>query len=221
LVLKKTEARNPVLPSYIAKMKYSIIILLASSFFFTGCSKDEESDDGQNGGGGGIMADQFFQATLDGQVFTVQNLGVFDNIASREYLTASAQELQKMHILNVADPTANSAGMSIIKGFGAPGTCAQIQSMFATVTYPYGNSLFGVEGAKVFIVDSNGTPWSSDFGTGDQPGSTFEITSHVPSGDTLSMNITQATFNCILYNGTGGSMTLTDGFMESRSVKCP
>lgn len=187
---------------------------------FTACSKDEDPP-ADTGGGSGALADKHWQATIDGQVITVQNLGIYDNIASREYLTGNFQELQKMHIVNTADPTADGAGISIVKSFGGQGTCAQIQGMFAVGSYTYGNTLLGVDGAKVFHVDSNGEPWATDFSTADQTGSTFEIISHAPSGDTLSMYISEMNFSCTLYNINGASKTLTNGYMKTRSGKCP
>jgi len=82
----------------------------------------------------------------------------------------------------------------------------------------YNNYKLDTYGAKIFYYDNNSVEWSTDLGSANQTGSTFNITEHIANTDGYSQHISKATFNCKLYNSTGASMTLTNGLCRGRTV---
>ncbi|WP_420582238.1 DUF6252 family protein [Reichenbachiella sp.] len=69
-----------------------------------------------------------------------------------------------------------------------------------------------VEGIVFNYTDKSGVLWSSDIGIGDQSGSELEITQR----DEISIWEAQikASFHCVLYDGNGNQMELTDGLLS-------
>ena len=70
-------------------------------------------------------------------------------------------------------------------------------------------------GVAVQWTDDNGTVWSTDFGSGNQTGSTFTITDVIATerdfyGNYRNVKV-RILFSCILYNQSGGSMRLERG----------
>ncbi len=89
---------------------------------------------------------------------------------------------------------------------------AKFKAVIHTGSYSY--TANGNNGVKISWVDANGDFWATDYGTGNQTGSSFSITDVVPVGFVLGNYELKfkATFSCKLYNySTGASVLLTDG----------
>lgn len=95
-------------------------------------------------------------------------------------------------------------------------TADDYYDMWQTGNYAYGkldaqNNGITVDGAHVEYRDANGTLWRSDFGTGDQTGSTFDVT-HIEDHSTfVSQKIAVVHFSCTMYDQNGNSVPLTNG----------
>lgn len=89
----------------------------------------------------------------------------------------------------------------------------EFHSFVEVAYYPF--SAGAAAGVAIFYMDASGMVWSSDAGTADQTGSTFVITytEDSMSGSTVTERF-KAHVNCKLYNGLGGSITITDGILE-------
>ena len=173
-------------------------------------------------------AELYFSAKIDGTDYLVEAL--VDGYGSGAGASGGTgdvpgtyEELQSMLFINPT--TEQGAGISIIKMFnGRPYECDSIEAMYRTGTYTFGreerNNVPGKNGVVIFYVDKNKTHWSSDFGSGDQTGSRFEIVEHKANNDFFSRRISKATFNCKLYDGNGNSKVLTNGEIKGRSVTC-
>lgn len=104
--------------------------------------------------------------------------------------------------------------------------CSQVQDMYKVGTYTFGKlqtvpAEVVVDGVVIRYTDVNGKIWSTDFGTGNQAGSSFRITEHTNNtSDSRSQKVTTAEVNCKLYDGSGEEILLTNGKIVSRSVQC-
>jgi hypothetical protein len=207
-------------------MKYfkSLWLLVAVVLLFSGCKKDETK---QNNPAPTPVAAFYFSAKLDGKDFLIQD-GV-DGYGSGAGgggggTSDSYTEEQSLSIVN---PSAQkNSGFIIVKNFVPKRSdCSQIENMFHPGNYTYGRSHSGstdpgVDGVIIFHVDENGKEWSSDYGSGDQTGSTFEIVEHVANNDGWSNRISKATFSCKLYDAQGHVKVLTNGEARGRTVQC-
>jgi hypothetical protein len=78
-------------------------------------------------------------------------------------------------------------------------------------------SNFANGGVVHYIV--NGVNWASDKGVATQTGSTFTITEFSDNNtDFYSEKIVAGTFSCKLYDGNGGTKTLTNGKYRGRVI---
>ncbi|HET6226922.1 MAG TPA: hypothetical protein VFF27_11625 [Bacteroidia bacterium] len=111
-----------------------------------------------------------------------------------------------------------AAGIGIRKKFKIAPTPAQRDSMFLVQSYPYYNTPDSTEGAVVFIQDSRGVEWSTDLGSGDQTGSTFQIVEQIKDIVPQTRAITKAVFSCKLYDGKGHSKMLMSGSFRGRCI---
>lgn len=143
-------------------------------------------------------------------------------VAERSVTATGCLEKQGMQ-LAVGQSTIKSLRVTLQKQLSACATsCTELESLFALGTYAYaGNDPTSTaNGVVVSYRDVDGTLWSTDLGTADQTGSSFEIVGHEDHLHDVSKKKTQALFNCKLYNANGQVQTLTNGLITSRSVNC-
>jgi len=90
---------------------------------------------------------------------------------------------------------------------------------FTPNTYAYTLNIAGNNGVIIQRHDAAGTPWATNLGIADQSGSTFQIIKEFNVDN--AYNTTGVThgiyllckFNCILYDGTGKTITIKNGRM--------
>ncbi len=117
---------------------------------------------------------------------------------------------------NVVSATANQPFLGIWKGTiqfplssNTPDS-ASFDAFFGLQSYPY--SVNYTNGIEVDWIDPNGNLYTTSQGTGVQTGSIFTIVAKQASFTNGYYEVKiVATFNCTLYNSTGGNIPLTNG----------
>jgi hypothetical protein len=91
---------------------------------------------------------------------------------------------------------------------------AQKADYFAPGSYAYKTVYAVGNGVALTWTDANGRVWQTDFGTGDQTGSSFTITfkslTVLPNGVVSGVNVS-AIFTCNLYDGIGNVKKIING----------
>jgi hypothetical protein len=215
------------------KKKLLLIVLLwaTSTSLLTSCKKGKEPEptptptttNTSNTGAPTITSSFYFQAKIDGTWITYQEGGYTGSGTGSNggSVPAGWQEDQNALIYNFT--TGQSASFSILKTFPSTPTTAQIDAMFGIRSYSYGKrspstAANGIDGCVVTYTDASGTIWSTDYGTGNQTGSTFNIVEHITNTDGNSPKISKATFSCKLYDENGHTKTLTNGIYRGRTI---
>ena len=172
-----------------------------------------------------VTSNFYFQAVINGTAISYQDgvAGYADGGGDEGGSEPSGWQEAQNSELTVPLATKNTAGFYIMKAFTYQPTNTQIDSMFIVKSYSYGKesmstSTDGTDGAKVYYIDANGVEWTTDLGSANQTGSTFNITENVVNTDGYSHHISKATFSCKLYNASGGTMTLTNGICKARTA---
>lgn len=113
-------------------------------------------------------------------------------------------------------------GISVTKMLDGTDTNAQYVDFFSTgektLALPAPEDGY-TEGLRVYYVDEEGVEWSTDKGNAIQDSSLVEITTHFDYNEEQivlgSENyVTTATVKCVLYNGEGDSLKLTNGLFK-------
>ncbi len=164
----------------------------------------------------------YFKATIDGQPVDLNDLDIAYGSGAGQSKTSSDQHEQSM-VVNNNLSSYPSGGALIVKTFSASvEKCSQVESMFSTQKYPAANLFTGIDGASIYYIDEAGKYWSSSADSNStQPNWKFEITSHtLLSNDSFAKYLTEASFECTLYDANGNTKSLTNGLLKSRSVQC-
>lgn len=74
-------------------------------------------------------------------------------------------------------------------------------------------------GVMITYRDSTGKIWSSGTLFGSQDGSDFEVTSHKAVDDNQYKAESEGEFNCLLHDGSGNMLTLTNGTFKARTIR--
>ena len=202
---------------------FLLLIATASTVFFS-CGEDPDPNE--------IVSDIYFQATVDGEIRTYQ-IDVNDYINIVGDFTAGADadnENQFIPFTCVASDDALSSPSGLANS-GAVGIIItstdnlnpeQVGDQITTGTMNYGTRSYdtpdpATPGAFVSWVDPTGAEWTTN---GDQSNSTFEITAYADEENAASNShkVITANFSCTLYNGSGGSISLTDGRVRGRMI---
>ncbi len=92
------------------------------------------------------------------------------------------------------------------------------KNLVTVKSYPFitGTSGNPTNGVKIFYTDETGTNWATNFGSGNQTGSTFNIVSakYVKPELDSPYILFKATFKVKLYTGQGGVQEITNGVMN-------
>jgi hypothetical protein len=97
-------------------------------------------------------------------------------------------------------------------------------SLFDEGTYGYGSynldsTTAGIDGAIFLYVDNDSVTWSSDVQYGTQESwANFEITSHKAVDEMQFGAKTKGTFNCRVFNDSGGHLDLRNGRFHARTI---
>lgn len=120
-------------------------------------------------------------------------------------------------ILDGNDDTKNNIYLHILKFFDHYPDFSERLAMIKTGNYPYGISKVDpttVDGVSIDYTDANGKEWFSELGS--QSGSNFSITELVENPDGTSLKIFKATFSCKLYDGSGGSIQVSNAVVRGK-----
>lgn len=200
-----------------------LLLATASSFLVTSC-KDKDPNE--------IISDIYFQATIDGEIRTYQYdvddyINIVGDFAGGQ---DAGSENQFIPFTCVAseDALTSSSGLNNSGAVGVIITSTsnlnpeQVGDEIASGALSYGTRSYeaqtdAIPGAFVSWVDGNGTEWTSN---GDQTDSNFNITVYVDeeNDESNSHKTFGADFNCMLYNGQGGSIILNDGKVRGRLI---
>ena len=114
----------------------------------------------------------------------------------------------------IGNDNTNQPYLTINKGMmsfnGSMPDTASFDAFFPGGSYTY--SINHVSGIEIDWIDPNGNQYSTSMGTGNQSSSAFTVTAkHVSMVSGYYQVKILATFNCTLYNSSGGSIILTNG----------
>ena len=204
-------------------MKHFLIPVLLILFLLGSCSKDEEETTNTSDSGT-QEAQYYFYGTLDDGTDISFEAGESTFSSTSKYGNAnngSQTHVEQSFLLSNSTQT-NMAGASLSQTFNTnEENCNSYKSMFSVKNYGYGHIDYSTEGASVFYLDANGKLWATYQGGGAQNGGLFKITRQINGNYGSGSNgITEAQFECTLYDEIGNWKKLTNGRIRSYSVQC-
>ena len=196
--------------------------MICSVFLFTACEKEDYwgEDVAINGNSGLIMASPYYiEATIEGKKrefkdgregfrnrfgsfgATIDGLGTF--FEKQKVIFEGNQNFEVYFMERFLDP---------------PGK-KEIEQMFRKGEYKFGNSYANSPGVEITYTDNQGRVWSTAKGSAMQINSKFNVINHYSNHfDAYTPFITEATFSCVLYDGNGNSMEVSNGRVVARTV---
>lgn len=215
---------------------YCIITQAVIAVFLMGGCSDSPTEGNNDNPGEPITGEYYVQARINGQVFTHQSgasgfsqtgPAAFSRSTSLSngYRVSQTYSMMKVTFTNgnfVEDSLGASPRIIMHRTFPDQPTDDELDFLIS-VTMPYGGGPDKTNGVEILWTDSNGKNWCSSWGTGDQTGSAFKVTTndriqyHIgpPKGGRYKSS---GTFNCTLYDGQGNSMSLTNGKFALQTV---
>ena len=200
------------------------LLLLSSSVFYSSCKDDPDPNE--------ITSEYYFQATIDGQLTTFQfELNDYINIigdwgqgsnAAGENQYVPFTCIASQDALTQSDGINNSGAIGVIiattDNLDPQGTGDRIVA--GDIGYgvrSYSDTEEATPGGFISYVDGGGTEWTSN---GDQSNGSFRITEYVDFDDpnAFTHKVITAEFSGTLYNGSGGSVSITDGICRGRLI---
>jgi len=190
----------------------SLALIMLSLF---SCEKDEENDEVLLPSNE-ITAEYYFTGTINSEKLTFQYMkngyacGASESAGNQgsTYYENQGSKFQK------GFGSGQSISFEILKRFPNSPSSEEKDDMFVLGDYEYGsNNSNGKNGAIVTYMDLDGVIWSSEYGPGEQTGSSFKLVEHIPNGDQsylFARNISKVQFSCKLYNEEGTSINATD-----------
>jgi len=190
-----------------------VITLLLSSI--VSCKKDK-ADDNQ---------DQFpfyFTATINGTAvkYEADDLNSQYACGTSAPFNANGDDYDIYEGTSIADwndLSKNNIYVHVLKFFDHEPSWAERLAMFQIGSYPYGFGSISsatIDGAAIIYADATGKEWFSELGP--QTGSTFSVAEIVDNPDNTSIKIFKATFSCKLYDGSGGSIQVTNATIRGK-----
>ncbi len=200
------------------------LMLLATTVLFNACKDDPDPNE--------ITSDYYFQATIDGSIRTFQFerddyiniIGDWgqgsDAAGENQYIpfTCIANEAA----LTQADGINNSGAVGVIISTTDQLTPEQTGTRILSGDLGYGTRSYNssdeaIAGGFVSFVDGSGTEWTSN---GNQDGGSFRITEYVDfdDPDNFTHKVITVEFSGTLYNGSGGSVPVTNGICRGRMI---
>jgi len=211
-------------------LRFAMIICLA--LLATACKKDDDSDDSNDDTGSttidvsNAVGGLYFAAYLDGNAFSLLNgvdgygngttqsgggsVGDWEEIQGSIYGGLNSSVIAVVEILKYNDqPTFLGS--------------SDYAAMWQVGDYNYGsseddNNGVSVDGVIITYVDADGVNWTTSKGTGDQSGSSFNISAAVDATDGVSQKVATGTFSCKLYDGDGNEIVVTNGSFKGRAA---
>lgn len=168
---------------------------------------------------GGTTSDYYYKITIDGK--TYQQTVTMDNNYEAGSGMGGGDDVTISASINYGEsnPPAGTTSFGITIGtmhHYMNATNDDFKAYFAPGARVYTKDFAVADGVIIGWTDANGEEWETDYGTGDQTGSTFSIISIADATDltgTLYLK-TKMQFKCKLYNHTTGVMKeVTSGEM--------
>jgi hypothetical protein len=164
-------------------------------------------------------ADYYYTITIDGKTYT-QTVTMDNNYEAGSGASGGDDVTLGASIEYGYDnppATATSFGITIgtMHGYESA-TNDDFKAYFAPGSRNYTKDFNTMDGVTIGWKDANGVNWETDFGSGDQTGSTFSIVSVAGAPDITGTYYlkTKMQFKCKLYNETTGEVkTVTSGEM--------
>jgi hypothetical protein len=198
----------------------SVILFLL--FLAGACSKDD--DETTNSSATPQVASFYFYGTFDDgtEISFEAGESSFTSTAGFSNSSNGSQTHVEQSFLLTNSVQTSSAGASLSQSFNSDqDNCSNYSLMFNEQNYGYGHIDYYTEGASVFYLDTDGKYWTTYQGGGAQPGGSFKITSQRNGNYGSGFNgITEAEFECTLYDEVGNWKKLTNGRIRSYSVQC-
>lgn len=225
-------------------MKKLPLILLAGMLVFTSCKKDKEEETPTPTTPTAPTAPPvtsnpyYFTAKFNGSkkeagaVTNVFNFNAYTNGSGQGTSSGSGNYVTELYtlFLTMKDAIYSSTTSPrfevgfIDASLVEPTSDGEYEAMISTGSYGYGkeDGLSTVEGVYVKYYDhTTNKVWSTNLGTGDQTGSTFNVTNYVDNpnyNNDYILKVFTATFSCKLYDDSGNSITVTEGKVKGRIV---
>ncbi|MEP7372767.1 MAG: hypothetical protein ABI675_05210 [Chitinophagaceae bacterium] len=195
-------------------MKKLLFVALVSSFIVS-CKKDK-ADDNQS------QFPFYFTATINGSAIKYEANDLTSQFecgtsAPFSVLGDDYDIYEGTFIQDGNDPSKNNIYVHVLKFFDHDPSSAERLAMFKTGSYPYGfgsTSSSTIDGVSINYADAAGKEWFSE--SVSQAGSTFSISEVVDNPDNTSFKIFTATFSCKLYDGSGGSMDVSNAVIRGK-----
>jgi hypothetical protein len=171
------------------------------------------------GTGGGTTSDYYYKITIDG--ITYQQAVTDNNNYEPGSGLGGGDDVTISASINYgeSDPPAGTTSFGVTVGTMhnyMNATNDDFKAYFAPGTRAYTKDFSVADGIQLGWGDANGEEWGTDYGTGDQTGSTFTIVSVVGAPDLTGTYYlkTKMQFKCKLYNKTTGAVKeITNGEM--------
>lgn len=217
-------------------------LLLGGLLPLAGCSDsptDGNDDTGNDNTPQTITSENYIQAKVDGKYKTVQQESISATQERGMGYSSHEGDLDEgygvSHTTFFATVSVTAAGPSIdrketfaITFIGIfdenPWEDEDYAPLITQGAMPFGSDSEKKEGVEVRWVDENNKEWSTAFGSGDQTGSAFQVTSkktiEYPQpwlGEYVLYKV-EGNFHCTLYDKEGNSMTVTNGKFSIGSV---
>lgn len=205
-------------------VKLFLFTCICSSFFFVSCGEDPDPNE--------IVSDFYFQAAIDGELRTYQfDVNDYINIvgdwgvgrvagSTRQYVPFTC--IASNEALSSPSGLANSGAVGIILTDNDSVAASQVGQMISSGdigigTRSYDEAEEATAGGFISWVDGSGREWTTN---GSQSNASFRITEYFDQEDVVNFThkVIAAEFSCTLYNGTGGSITLTDGKARGKLI---
>lgn len=204
--------------------KFFFLACICSTFLFSACGDDPDVNE--------IVSDFYFQATVDGEIYTYQvDVNDYINIFGdwgRGGIAGNSRQYVPFTCIASEDALSSPSGLSNSGAIGVIITDndsvgpAQVGEMMLSGsigigTRSYGASQEAVEGGFLSWIDGSGREWTTN---GPQSNASFAITEYFDQEDPVNFThkVIAAEFSCTLYNGLGGSIVLNDGIARGRLI---
>lgn len=205
-------------------MKFNryLFFALFATVVLVGCNKDEEEDEPEEEP---IPQEEvveiddleIFKGTIDGEEFSYEDITNNCSAYPAIHLISddpanSIEEVAQGGVLIDwdTDDTLGAFVLGTIELNDGLSTKQVYYDLFSVGTHPYAEN--GDNGVIIYYSDDQGTLYSSDWGSANQSGSSFEITEVIDDvwlGDPALRVL--AEFNCKVYDSQGNAKTIIEG----------
>lgn len=204
----------------------SFLILSTLIFFFADCKKDDLAPQSKLN----INDTNFyFQALADAvPVYFRHQVNNYQSGAGAEIEQLKNQEVVLKQSMVIMNPASKQNYICVViqkKVSKVDSKLPVVKGIIMSGKYSFGRrydtkSGSGADGVVVYFVDSQGKEWASDAGEDNHHDNFFAITDRVENKDVSAAKyISTASFSCMLYDGNGDSLRMTNAIIRCRSER--